>query len=289
MSCRVILHHRNCYDGLGAAWAARQHPDWRGTTCIPVSYGDPHPPPLPAGWRILIVDFSYPRDVLLRMHGEVASLHVYDHHKSAEEDLRGLDFCTFDMNRSGAGIVWDEMIGGPRPLAIDYIEDLDLRRHALPHAAEVQAWTRCFPASYKTIEMLVADLPDESTGTVRRGIVEIGALVLRLRRLLIEEAARGAQEVLLYGARGAMVNFGVNGVYTEVAEAVGVDHDFGLAYSFRPDGRVYLSFRSTGDYDVSGLARRFGGGGHHHAAAAQVPWQDWLLVLRENAPTGEDP
>src|SRR3970040_843082 len=66
-----ILYHANCYDGFGAAWSAwlklegldapRQH-DY-----IPVLYGDPPPDGLD-GQDIVIVDFSYPRDILLELY-----------------------------------------------------------------------------------------------------------------------------------------------------------------------------------------------------------------------------
>lgn len=281
---KLILYHARCFDGLGAAWCARRHPDWRDAEIVPVNYSDDEHPDV-VDREVLIVDFSYPREVLSRMHEQARSLHVYDHHATAEEALRGLDFCTFDMNRSGAGLVWDELIGGPRPMAIDYIEDRDLWRHALPNAAEVQAWMRSFQTTYETIEMLIDELPDELPGGARvprHSVVRAGMALLGYRRLIIETAAEDAMEVTFSGYRGRAVNFGLNELYSEVAEKIGEGADFGLAYMFKGDGRVYMSFRSKDAVDVGRIAKLLGGGGHKHAAGALSSRDEFMLAVFDN-------
>src|SRR3990167_9339886 len=99
----IVIYHSNCFDGFGAAWVLRGvYPD---ATFIPATYGDA--PPDVTGQDVVIVDFSYPRDVLLAMRQSSRSLVVADHHKTAQANCEGLDFCHFDMNRSGAGLAWD--------------------------------------------------------------------------------------------------------------------------------------------------------------------------------------
>lgn len=48
------------------------------------------------------------------------------------------------------------------------------------------------------------------------------------------------------------------------------DVEVGLMFKEQGDGKVRLSFRSKGRYDVNRLARIFGGGGHIQAAGARV-------------------
>ena len=60
---------------------------------------------------VFIVDFSYPRTILEEMEESAESLVVIDHHKTAEEDLRGLDYCHFDMTHSGAYLAWEYLFG----------------------------------------------------------------------------------------------------------------------------------------------------------------------------------
>ncbi len=48
------------------------------------------------------------------------------------------------------------------------------------------------------------------------------------------------------------------------------DMDFGIAMVEDEPGRVSMSFRSKGDFDVSKIAEKFGGGGHKNAAGANA-------------------
>lgn len=140
----LCIYHGNCADGFTAAWAV-----WK-------RFGDEfdyhpgvyqQPPPDVTGRDVVLVDFSYKRDVLKAMARQARSILVLDHHKSASEDLwasfstgdeaphiqrfsadssltwqthimnaasdeaQGVPYCEiytlFDMDRSGAGIAWD--------------------------------------------------------------------------------------------------------------------------------------------------------------------------------------
>lgn len=289
---KLIIYHDRCFDGLGAAWAAQQLLDWSTAELWPGNHTDADRNDAEvwaervAGRDVLIVDFCYPRNVLLKMASTAKSVTVIDHHKTAQEDLEGLEAenltIHFDMNRSGAGLTWDVLLpGSPLPMVIDYIEDRDLWLHALPYAAEVQAWMRVYPSEIASIEHLAKTM--EATGVVDgfgnpTSIVQTGAALLAYRKRIIEDATRDAVEVVLDGHLGRMVNFGINEIYSEVAEAVGHGYDFGLAWKRMPGEKVLLSFRST-TTDVSKLARVFGGGGHANAAGAQPSWDDFVRML----------
>jgi hypothetical protein len=140
-----VIYHHNCIDGFTAAWCA-----WKvygdSATYIPAQYNEPAPDV--TGDDVLIVDFSYARSTLLAMRESAKSLRVLDHHKTAEEDLRGLDFCLFDMNRSGAGIAWDELKTGERPPLVAYVEDRDLWRFALPDSKIINAFIGSYDFSF---------------------------------------------------------------------------------------------------------------------------------------------
>ena len=101
MTKRLVIYHGHCLDGFTAAWAAYQSPLWRDAEFYAASYQQP--PPEVFNRFVLVVDFSYPRDVMLAMQQVASGLSVLDHHKTAKEALDGLPFATFDMDRSGAG------------------------------------------------------------------------------------------------------------------------------------------------------------------------------------------
>ena len=103
----VVIYHSGCYDGFCAAWIFwRQFPK---AEFVPANYGDD--PPDVRGKSVFVVDFSYPRETLLRMNEESSSLVVLDHHRTAQKDLEGLDFCTFDMTKSGGRLAWEFIYG----------------------------------------------------------------------------------------------------------------------------------------------------------------------------------
>ena len=69
------------------------------------------PPPEVDDRDVILVDFSYKRDVLENMLRTASSITILDHHISAADDLaelmaNGAIDGVFDMNRSGAMITW---------------------------------------------------------------------------------------------------------------------------------------------------------------------------------------
>jgi len=94
----LVLFHASCADGFCAAWICHKiYPD---AEYVAVQYGQE--PPDVKDREVLILDFSYPRKQLLAMRSAAKNLEVLDHHKTAAADLEGLDFCMFDMSKSGA-------------------------------------------------------------------------------------------------------------------------------------------------------------------------------------------
>ena len=107
----VCIWHGNCQDGFGAAWAVRHALGEDNVEFYPGVYQEA--PPDVAGRDVMIVDFSYKRPVIDAMAEVARSIVIFDHHKSAAEDLAGLPLpgvpqmakvaAVFDMERSGAG------------------------------------------------------------------------------------------------------------------------------------------------------------------------------------------
>lgn len=111
----LCIYHGNCADGFGAAWAVRHRfPDAEfhaGTY--------QNPPPDVTGKRVILVDFSYKRPVMVEMAKRAKSVLVLDHHKSAAEDLRlgRADYsadCSatiFDMGAYSGPLSWERHLG----------------------------------------------------------------------------------------------------------------------------------------------------------------------------------
>lgn len=264
MNGPLVIYHAHCADGWAAAWAAyRRSASWATSTAepelLPASYGDD--PPEVDGRDVLIVDFSYPRETMLEMHGRARSLLVFDHHKSAAEALAGLPFAVFDMERSGAGLVWDELTGHePRPWIVDYVEDRDLWRWALPDSRAVSAYLRTIPFELGAWFDVQADGLEVAKARGQSILAYVDALV----RSHVERAAPAT----IGGHTVPVVN--ATAVVSEVGNELAASAPFAAVWSVAADGSYLYSLRSCASnpdhVDVSEIARRYGGGGHRHAA-----------------------
>lgn len=153
----LCIYHDQCADGFCAAWLVRLALGEASVEFLPAQYGDA--PPEVAGRHVLIVDFSYPAEVLVAMSKRASSIRVLDHHKTAEEACRGLPFCTFDLEKSGARLTSEylEKSTGQHTLLyrqwlVDYTEDRDLWRWQLQESREVNAAL----ASYRLRDAIAA-------------------------------------------------------------------------------------------------------------------------------------
>jgi uncharacterized protein len=255
MSDTFVLYHGNCYDGFGAAWSA-----WSAlgdqAQYIPVQYGE-KPPELPENAKVVIADFSYPREILLQMRARVADLTLLDHHITAKEDLEGLDFAIFDLNRSGAMLAWQFWHPQePIPTLISYIQDRDLWRFDLPFSREVFAALCSFPMDFRVWDKLQVE-----------NLIEDGKAILRFQERMVTLTCDQAYFRDIGGFYVPVVN--ATSAFSDVAYELCLRHSeaaFGGYYFDRKDGKRQWGLRSTGDFDVAKVAKQFGGGGHRNAA-----------------------
>jgi oligoribonuclease NrnB/cAMP/cGMP phosphodiesterase (DHH superfamily) len=259
-----VIYHKNCYDGITAAWVCRSA--LGDASYLPASYGDPVPEFSPED-EVYIVDFSYPRDVLEKIHSTVKTLWVLDHHKTAQAALEGLDYCIFDMNRSGAGIAWDFFYPGiPRPKLVDYVEDRDLWNWKLPFSHEINAFTSSYP-----MEFVELDANDASLASNFKKCVQLGGAILRYANQKVEEAIKnGTQWRELGGYSIPCVNVPYH-MGSDVGHRLLEIHPeapFSGYYLFTANGDEQwgLRGRDSDDFDVSTIAKQYGGGGHKKAS-----------------------
>lgn len=274
----LCIYHGACDDGFASAWAVRKALGDE-VEFYPGVY-QKEPPPH-TGRDVVFVDFSYKRPVLDAMTREANSILILDHHKTAAEDLADIatapDFGTwraaawngrlsanvrmvalFDMERSGAGLAWDYFVGGARPDFIEYVQDRDLWRKALPNGDEFTIALRSYPQDFKIWDSLVTQGADS--------LIAEGESIQRYYRLRVEELKRSAYKAQLGGFDCWISNapyFAASEVAGELTER---GASFGACYFEVEPGRFQYSLRSRGDFDVSAIARQFGGGGHKAAA-----------------------
>ena len=115
--------------------------------------------------------------------GQVQTLVVLDHHKTAAADLAGLGttgpniHLEFDMRRSGARLAWDWFHPNERrcSLAVRYVEDRDLWRCALPYSRQVTTGIDAYEQTLESWDAL-AERDLEEVRIVRiNGVIAITA------------------------------------------------------------------------------------------------------------------
>lgn len=284
----IFIYHSPCDDGFGAAWAAWMR--WRDAVeYVPATYGKP--PPDVTGKRVLIGDFSFKKPIMDEMAAKAKSIIILDHHKSAEEDLKGypppyfgadnpdigLDFALpiwalFDMSKSGARLVWEFChFGQEPPPLIRYIEDRDLWRFTLPETKAFSLWLRSHPYDFDEWELISQELND-GRGSAR--IMSEAGAIQGFYDQKVAEMVREARIERINGVAVPVVNCSwafASDVAHELL-AAHPDAPFAACYYDRGDGSRTYSLRSEDHRaDASAIAKRYGGGGHRNAAGFEVP------------------
>lgn len=262
---KMVIYHGGCLDGFCAAWMA-----WRRfgdeAEYFPAHYGQE--PPDVTGKRVYVVDFSYPYEQTLQMIEQATEYVVLDHHKTAEEALgkimddgigMGKALITFDMNRSGAGLARDYFEPGLTSWLVDYTQDRDLWRFALPRSKQVNAYIGTLDQTFAAYEHAHANLSADQAA-------DLGMGADAYKDMYVEKLVKHARRVRFAGHDDIPI---VNAPFIGISELVGALAEtalFAVGWFQRGDGKISYSLRSRGDFDVSEVAKRFGGGGHAKAA-----------------------
>lgn len=271
----ICIYHGNCADGFGAAWVVREALGYGNVDFHPGVYQAP--PPNVEGREVILVDFSYKRDVLLKMAETSKRILIIDHHKSAIGDLSNIsqdsaegDYCpiraVFDLNHSGAMLTWKHYFSHEPPQLLRHIEDRDLWRFALPGTREIQANLFSYPYDFNVWDGLMKTDPQ---------LLRVGGEAIERKHFKdIAELVEVTRRYMIIGGYNMPV---ANLPYTLSSDAGYqmasiVSHGAAACYWDTPDGRCF-SLRSTdAGPDVSEIAKQYGGGGHEHASGFKVPY-----------------
>jgi oligoribonuclease NrnB/cAMP/cGMP phosphodiesterase (DHH superfamily) len=265
----LVIYHDHCMDGFGAAYAA-----WRAlgdsVSYLPAKYGDL--PPDVSGKNVLIVDFSYRKDVLLRMSESARSILVLDHHKSAQEDLQGLDFAQFDSSCSGAMLAWSFFHPDEHPPdLIRYIQDRDLWQWRLPESREFSMGLMGVPFNFRAYDAFT------QAGAVKSAISTGRAIVGYIDREIAKLCKHAAQRRLRVDPSLTCGVVNTSSWVSELGAKICETHDVAVVWYLDHDKRQWrVSLRSRKGVDVTGIARHYGGGGHAQAAGFSLGWDEHI-------------
>lgn len=259
-----VLYHKGCNDGFTAAYCA-----WTvfgdSAQYIGVSYGE-DPPTIEPGDRVYVVDFSYPREVMLSIEKVACELVVLDHHKTAAEALLGLSFATFNMDKSGAVLAWEYWHPNtPIPTLIQYVQDRDLWKKELTLSDEVFVMLRSFKKEFEVWDALAHLSSDDLLSLARM----IGTPILQKKQRDVEAIASTYTWTEIGGYKVPAVHTSQPSLASDIGHYLCKllpEAPFSAVWWPHGDGKTRWGLRSVGDFDVSQIAKQFGGGGHKNAA-----------------------
>lgn len=299
----IVIYHGNCADGFSAAWvfhyvASKFSFDFDFHMGV---YGEE--PPDVADRDVYLVDFSYSRQVVKDMLqlGGCRSITVIDHHKTAMENLAGLDdeleeeekiaraeldggvvedsygnlTLIFNMEMSGATMAWqywvDQGVLYPehRPVLLGHVEDRDLWRFKLPLTREIQANVFSYEYTFENWDRLMA-----SEGKELMILAEGGMAIERKHHKDIAELVKVCQRMMNIGGYDVPVASLPYTLTSDAGHLMAKLHmdgkSFAACYWDTADHRIFSLRSVEGGMDVSAVAKIYGGGGHKHAAGFKV-------------------
>lgn len=299
MRAPLVMYHKDCTDGLFAAYAA-----WKilgdDADYVPVAYGDYTLEKVQAEFRLFqnrevhILDFSFPREVMDFLFSTCEKVIWLDHHKTAFEMYKlkpnetpeswydGSLLCVssrhsvvLDNTHSGAYIAWDFYNMEDPPLFIRYVDDYDRWQFKLIGTKEFQQGIRAhMPLNFSQLDKLL------SPGGAVAKLVSEGKVLLKTQLVQVDQLVKMCSS---YFRIGDQVGLGANCPHhltSEVGHALAnKSGTFGACWYRESTGEVKVSLRSTGDYDVSALAKKYGGGGHKNAAGFKIGYLEGLQLF----------
>lgn len=288
MSRTIVIYHRDCADGMAAAWAAFTALG-RTAEYVPMGYDEPRDWAGYTGADVNFVDFSWPRADLEALATVAETVTVLDHHKTAKDALSDIPLhapgrcpieVVFNMEKSGARLSWEHFRPGvPVPPLVSYVEDRDLWLFKLPGSKEVSAALRTFPLTIEAYDQAAKRLLVDPGG-----VILLGERVLALQQVMVEGMVKRSYVAHVAGLQVPVCNVpGATMLQSEVGDALCKAHPdmpFAATYADLDAENRGWSLRSRPDkdgvlFDCSAVARMYGGGGHPGAAGFTLPAGEW--------------
>jgi len=281
----ILYHGPGCLDGMASAWAAWKHFGDNAEYVVgkyQEDMGD-----IFSNRDVYLVDFSFKRAVMEDILKVANKVTLLDHHKSALEDLKGLQdqYTNFWMQHSrvensGAMITWKYFFPYEEaPPLLVYIEDRDLWTFKYERTKPATTALFAMDLHFTGLDPLMNMSEYELRELVSQGRVLLSAHNRQVElciKTCYREIALNIGGIVYY--RVPFVNCPPN-LTSDVGNKLAELHPFAMMYYDTEDYRS-ISLRSSAlnpnHKDVSLLAKEFNGGGHKHAAGFKVKRVHWL-------------
>lgn len=219
---------------------------------------------------VWIVDFSFPILNMVYYDNTGCKVKWFDHHATAmpvnEYEFKNVEKY-FDLNRSGVGIVYDELFRTKRPIAINYIEDRDLWKFKFKDTNDFIEGLNVYYDMHPSKEYMKDIIYDEN---ISNDIISKGKLLFQAKKFRVEKSLEQGKLGTFMGHPAFFVNAtsDVSDIGNEACKMSTVPI-VAVVYRYIEPDLIKVSLRSI-FIDVSELAKKYGGGGHRLAAGFTI-------------------
>lgn len=275
----TIFYHKNCTDGFMSAYLlyrAYKALGIEGNTFVAVNYNEVVPEVKTK--TLLIVDFSFSRNIIDEFIEQGIDVHMYDHHLTAAEQHGGYGRytcqgfnCCIEEHKSGAGLVLDLI----EPIFTNKQHEFLLYEYLANRVEDRDLWKFNYTdtkAVYELLNSVPFTFEDWDNLTLSSDLfskLEEFKIRVTFREQLAKEYAAKAKIIRFQNYDVPCVNVPAN-FSSEVGDILGKEYPFAIMYVV--GDIVYMSLRSnkqTG-IDTSTISKQFKGGGHINASGFKL-------------------
>lgn len=284
----LVMYHGSCSDGFGSAFIVWYYycikfgkDRANSIRYIPCYYSDQQKDnktskllALARGKNILMCDFSYGYDYLVKLIESSNTFKILDHHKTSRDNLINIpdNIKTFNMMLSGVGLTNNLFFPNEKlPLFLAHIQDRDLWQKKIPNNEEFIVYFYEQPFDF---ELWKTYLDDNKVSQA----INQGKAWINYRDIIISKIVSKTNYVLhkhdndyvIVGyANNSEFKSDIGNKILDVSKFI----DFSCIWDYQYNkNHTQYSLRSSDErIDVSQIASKFGGGGHRNAAGIVFP------------------
>ena len=266
------ITHKDCFDGLVSAWIVRK---WATKNAYAyethyANYQDKLPDiEVFRGKIVVITDFSYPVDYMVKMSRVAREIYAFDHHESAELNFEAFDLgqcdcpmtVKFDKHHSGAGLTWKNLYPDHEmPWIVKNAQDHDLWRFEYTTTQPIMAYLGMLGLSLGAVSII-----DENYDRA----VSFGQLLVEKDERMVEWHLEHVDYYEIISGFNLIIPI-INApryIANKVADRLTDKYPFVIMYEDYPEYRKG-SIRTNGKHGVKAneIAALFGGAGNPKAA-----------------------
>ncbi len=271
----VVFYHASCMDGFGGALAANLI---FGNKAEYIALRHGEPPRLDIHDKLIyFIDFAYSVADMKQLMAQNEEVIVIDHHITAKESAMLNPKSVFNNERSGSVLAWQYFHKGKKvPRLLLHIEDFDLWKFTVPKTHEVLSFLKFVDHDFKVWKKMLKDF---ETIEGRKKYLADGAFGLRYEKLLFNNLAKNYAELVSFEGYEIYALNAPGYFSSDLGNLlVNMKGPMAIVWSYR-NGRVGVSLRSDGKFDVGAIALKYGGGGHKASAGFALkdfnnfPWK----------------